>query len=220
MSTWQQWLQHPERVWVRNALFQVHFLIGAAVSLYVFVMSVSGSVLVYRNQLSTIFSLGWLVNLHANLLFGMTGRLVNGVGSVCLTLLCCTGIVIWWPGVKNWQRSLGVNWSAHLARISWDLHSALGFWCFFPVLVWGISGAYFSFPHVFDRLLLFDPEDRFTDQGLFWMSQLHFGRFGWFTELLWCGIALVPAILSFTGLFICCRRIIYNKPANPNLQSH
>src|SRR5215472_15528791 len=124
MSTWQQWLQHPERVWGRNSLFQVHLLIGAPVGLYIFVMSVSGSVLVYRNQLSTTFSLGWLVNLHANLLFGMTGRLVNGVGAVCLTLLCCTGIVIWWPGVRNWQRSLGVNWSAHLARISWDLHSA------------------------------------------------------------------------------------------------
>ena len=217
MSAWQLWLQHPERLWVRNALFQVHFWIGAVLGLYIFVMSLSGSVLVYRNQLSTTFSVGWLVNLHANLLSGTHGRFVNGVGAVCLTLLCCTGIIIWWPGVKNWPRSLAVNWSAHLARISWDLHSALGFWCFFPILVWAISGTYFSFPHVFDTLFLFDPEDRFTDQGLFWMSQFHFGRFGWFTELLWCGIGLVPATLSMTGVFICCRRIIYKKPANPNL---
>jgi uncharacterized iron-regulated membrane protein len=32
---------------------------------------------------------------------------------------------------------------AHFARISWDLHSALGFWCFVFVLVWGVSGIYF-----------------------------------------------------------------------------
>jgi len=24
MTSWQQWLEHPERVWVRHALFQTH----------------------------------------------------------------------------------------------------------------------------------------------------------------------------------------------------
>lgn len=220
MEGWQQWLQHPERIWLRNVLFQAHFWVGAAIGLYISVMSISGSVIVYRNELSRRFSVEWLVKLHANLLAGNTGRLVNGIGAICLTLLCLTGAFIWWPGIKNWRRSLAVNWRSHFARISWDLHSALGFWCFLIILVWGISGIYFSFPQPFNTLFLIDPDDKFTDEMLLWLSQLHFGRFGWFTEALWSLLGLVPAVLAFSGVFICCRRMIYKKPSNPNIQSH
>jgi uncharacterized iron-regulated membrane protein len=220
MTAWQQWLQHPERSRVRNAFFQVHLWVGAGAAAYILLMSISGSVIVYRNELSKRFSIEWLVNLHENLLAGSTGRFLNGIGAICLTLLCLTGAVIWWPGVKNWRRSLTVSWRAHFARINWDLHSAAGFWCFFFILLWGISGTYFSFPHLFDALFILDPADHFTDQGLFWLSQLHFGRFGWFTEALWSLLGLVPAVLAFSGIFICCRRMIYKKPSNPNTQSN
>ena len=219
MTAWQQWLQHPERSRVRNAFFQIHLWVGAGAAAYIFIMSLSGSVIVYRNGFSRRFSIEWLVNLHENLLAGSTGRLVNGIGAICLISLCLTGAVIWWPGVKNWRRSLTVSWRAHFARINWDLHSALGFWCFLFILLWGISGIYFSFPHLFDALFILDPADHFTDQGLFWLSELHFGRFGWFTEALWSLVGLVPAVLAFTGVFICCRRMIYKKPSNPNTQS-
>jgi len=68
--------------------------------LYILVMSVSGSIIVFRNDLesnpeSSVFRLvEWLVDLHENLLFGMTGRRVNGVGAICLTLLCLTGAIL------------------------------------------------------------------------------------------------------------------------------
>ena len=189
---------------------------GAAVSVYILFMSLSGSLLVYRNELSTRFSVEWLVNFHENLLAGPAGRLVNGVGAICVTSLCLTGAIIWWPGIKNWRRSLTVNGRSNFARINWDLHSALGFWCFLFVSVWGISAIYFSFPLLFNALFLLDPADHFTDQGLFWLTQLHFGRFGWLAQGLWSLMGLVPAVLAFTGVFICCRRVIYKKPCNPN----
>jgi len=185
MTAWQQWLDRPEKSWGRNVFFQVHLWVGAAVGAYIFLMSVSGSLIVYRNELSTRFSVEWLVNLHENLLIGSTGRSVNGIGAICLTLLCLTGAVIWWPGTKHWRRSLTVDWSAHFARINWDLHSSLGFWCFIFVMVWGLSGIYFSFPQPFNALFLLDPADRVTDEGLFRLSQMHFGRFGWFAEAVW-----------------------------------
>jgi uncharacterized iron-regulated membrane protein len=216
----QRWLQHPETLWVHRAFFQIHLWVGAAVGLYVSVMSISGSIIVYRNELSRRFSVEWLVKLHENLLSGSTGRVLNGLGAIFVTTLCLTGAVIWWPGIKHWRRSLTVNWRAHFARISWDLHSALGFWCFFFILLWGISGIYFSFPKIFNVLFLLDPADHFTDQGLFWLSELHFGRFGWFAEALWTVLGLVPAVLAFTGVFICCRRVIYKKPSNPNRPSN
>ena len=219
VTAWEQWLQHPERSWVRRALFQMHLWVGAVLSAYIFLMSVSGSVIVYRNELSRNFSIEWLVNLHANLASGPTGRLVNGIGAIGVTSLCLTGAIIWWPGIKSWRRSLSVNWKANFPRISWDLHSALGFWCFLILLIWAISGIYFSFPQPFNALFLLDPADRFTDQGLYWLSELHFGRFGWFTQALWSVLGLAPAALAFTGVFICCRRMIFKKPSNPNTQS-
>lgn len=216
MTAWQQWLQRPEKLWVRHAFFQIHYWVGMVTAAYVFLMSLSGGAIVYRNELSKKFSIEWLVNLHRNLLFGSTGRLVNGIGAISLTLICVTGAIIWWPGVKHWRRSLTVNWTAHLARIQWDLHSALGLWCFPFILIWGVSGIYFTFPQLFNALFLLDPADRVTDQGLFWLSRLHFGRFGWFTEAVWTAFALAPAVLAFTGIFICCRRMIYNESSNPN----
>jgi uncharacterized iron-regulated membrane protein len=216
---WRQWLENPEKSRAREAFFQVHYWAGMGASVYILLMSVTGSMIVFRNEVEKRFSVEWLVNLHENLLFGSTGRMVNGVGAVCLTVLCITGAIIWWPGITHWRRGLTVNWTVHFARINWDLHSALGFWCFAFVLVWGISGIYFSFPSVFEALYAIDPHDRFTTQSLFQLSQLHFGRFGWFTEALWTILGLVPAVLAFTGLFICCRRVIFKKPSNPNAPS-
>ena len=199
-------------------MFQIHFVSGALLSAYVFLMSISGSILVFRNELSSRFSLQWLVQLHTNLAFGRVGRLVNGGGAIALTALCITGAIIWWPGIQHWRRTLTVNWSAKFPRINWDLHSALGFWFFAFVLMWGVSGIYFAFPQWFDILFVVDPKDRLTDTVLYWLSELHFGRFGWFAESVWSAVGLVPALLAFTGVFICCRRMIYHKPSNPKIE--
>jgi uncharacterized iron-regulated membrane protein len=215
LNGWQRWAKQPQTLWVHNALFQLHFWIGATAGLYLSFMGITGSVIVFRNELSRWFSVEWIVRLHSNLLAGEVGRFVNGIGAISLTSLAVTGAMIWWPGMKFWRRSLTVNWRSNFPRINWDLHSALGFWAFFFVLLWGISGIYFTFPEWFSPLFLLDPADRFTDRGLLWLSQLHFGRFNLFTEALWALLGLTPAVLAFTGTFICCRRVIYKKPSNP-----
>ncbi len=53
MTAWRQWLDHPEKSWVRNIFFQVHLWVGAAVAAYILLMSVTGSLIVYRNELAT-----------------------------------------------------------------------------------------------------------------------------------------------------------------------
>ncbi len=195
--------------------------LGIGGSLYVLLMSISGSLIVFRNELektSPIAPIEWLVNLHENLLSGNIGRFVNGIGSICLILLCITGAVVWWPGIREWRRSLTVNWRAHFGRINWDLHSALGFWFFFFVLIWGISGFYFAFPDAVNGLLdfLHPGKDVANQNILSWLSLAHFGRFGWFTEALWAVFGLIPAVLSFTGIFLCCHRAIYKtSPKDP-----
>jgi uncharacterized iron-regulated membrane protein len=210
MSISRRWVEKPDSLVVRQFIFQVHLWVGAVAGVYVVLMSVSGSIAVFRNELSGRFGIESLVDLHDNLLSGERGRFVNGVGATCLTVLCLTGAVVWWPGISHWRRSLAVNWRAHFARLMWDIHSALGFWCFLFISLWGISGIYFAFPEAFNAAFgLFDPDDKFTQQVLFVFSNLHFGRFTWFTEILWAMLGLVPAILSVTGVFLCCRRMIY-----------
>lgn len=210
---WQQWIHHPQRLWLYNALFNIHYVVGAALSMYIALMSLSGSVIVYRDELSPHAE--WLVNLHTNLMAGSTGRLANGVGATCLTLLCLTGAFIWWPGIKNWRRGLTVSWKSNVSRISWDLHSALGFWFFAFLLVWAISGAYFAFPDFFNRVLPSNSPDSVNDRVLLVLSELHFGRFGRITKAIWSVADLVPAGLAFSGMFVCCRRVIFKKPSNP-----
>ena len=51
MNVWQRWVRQPQKIWLRRALFQVHLWSGIAVGLYILLMSVTGSVLVYRNEL-------------------------------------------------------------------------------------------------------------------------------------------------------------------------
>lgn len=49
LTGWQSWVRQPQALWWRRVLFQVHLWSG--LGLYVFFISVTGSVLVYRNEL-------------------------------------------------------------------------------------------------------------------------------------------------------------------------
>jgi uncharacterized iron-regulated membrane protein len=51
-SAWQRWLRHPQATTLRKAVFQVHLWSGIGLGLYVIMISVTGSVLVYRNELN------------------------------------------------------------------------------------------------------------------------------------------------------------------------
>ncbi|MGE0593507.1 MAG: PepSY-associated TM helix domain-containing protein [Vicinamibacterales bacterium] len=55
MEQWERWLRQPQTVWLRRAAFQVHLWSGLALGLYVLVLSLSGSVLVFRDQLDAWF---------------------------------------------------------------------------------------------------------------------------------------------------------------------
>ncbi len=277
LTTWQLWVRRPQRLWLRRALFQVHLWVGIGLGLYVLVISISGSLVVYRPQLSKKFSraviiltpsaarltsaqqeenarrlysgyqvdsvfesrrsdrpstivlerghnriarlfnpytgadLGdplsraqriveWLVDLHDNLLLGTTGRLLNGLAAILVTLLALTGVVLWWPGIKNWRRSLVINWKTNLSRVNWDLHSAVGIWCVLFVLLWGVSGIYFTFPQTVTRVL--------GDGVVASLVRYHFGRMGWASRPIWTILGLAPAFLFVTGALMWWNRVL------------
>ena len=293
MSAWEEWLRRPQKVWTRRVLFQVHLWTGIGAGVYIFLISVSGSAIVFRPELLRYFKreapivahssermteealknsaqqafpghqvtefwasknpdaavevwlkrggstrqrlfdpytgedLGdavthgervvmGLISFHDNLLYGDTGRTVNGFGALSLLLLCATGVVIWWPGVKTWRRSLGLHRNLNWQRFNWHLHSAIGFWTFALVLMWAVTGASLAFPRLSASLVdYFEPVDeatafpRWGDWLLGWFGRLHFGRFwGRPLKVLWVVLGLLPPLLFVTGALMWWSRVV------------
>jgi len=303
MPWWQQWIRQPQSVWLRRAIFQIHLWTGVGVGLYVLMISLTGSVLVYRNELYTavtpkpIMSTGSgprlttdqlkdaatrayprynianvgrprnprqavpillvrgrdkqerlfdpytgddvgeavtrsvrlafrLLDLHDNLLAGKTGRRVNAFGAILTTVLGLTGLIIWWPGIKNWRRGLTVHWKARWKRFTWDLHSMMGFWTVGFILVFGLTGIYLGnptpFENVADYLQPLTEENagfRVVDKVLYWFAYLHFGRFGGrfpgcgrtcnaAFKVVWAVFGFMPACLFVTGAVMWWNRVL------------
>ena len=54
MSTPNSFIVHPQRVWWRAALFQVHLWVGLILGIYVCVIAISGSVIVFQDELTRL----------------------------------------------------------------------------------------------------------------------------------------------------------------------
>jgi uncharacterized iron-regulated membrane protein len=309
-----RWLRQPQRVWLRRALFQVHLWTGLAMGLYVVVLSLSGSVLVYRVELDqwlstphaafdatatprsldalrsaaqraypdwqlTAFHEGnykarasgrpgrrapdptalavferagetkerlfnpytgadlgdnwtsgqafvaWLVRLHDELLMQQPdGQWWNGLLSLVFTVSVLTGAVVWWPGLARWKRSLGVHRGVGWRRLNWDLHSAMGFWLFLFMLMWGVSGWYLGMPEPLTNFndwisspAEFDGE-RPGDVALAWLARLHFGRWrdpdwGPWLKATWALVGVAPAAMAVTGTLMWWNRVVRRAKA-------
>ena len=301
MSIWTA-LRQPQKLWIRRALFQVHLWTGIALAIYIIVLSATGSVLVYRNEIQNLVAtpkppfdpkgtrltteqiresaqraypgwtityiserisrrapaievtfesgagdlekvakkeryfnpytgedlgdrftrgervLYWVVELHDNLLLGYDGQFWNGVGSVIVTITCLTGLVVWWPGIARWKRSLGIRWSSGWLSFNWDLHSAVGFWSFLFLLMWAVSGVYLGIPSPFTRVAeyLADPArpgEGPADIFLLWLARFHFGRWRTYPmlKIIWFVLGLVPGLMAVTGCIMWWNRVIRRR---------
>jgi uncharacterized iron-regulated membrane protein len=289
----RRWLQQPQTLRVRRALFQLHLWTGLCIGVYLAAIGISGSALVFRVELSRLFApaplvvpaagarmdedalnaaaqrahpdhkvgkiwqgkrpehaveisltrgertvvrlfdpytgadmgnavpiglrlLKWLLDLHGRLLFGDTGKVVNAAGGLLTVLLCATGFLVWWPGMKNWRRSLTLQPNVSWKRFTWRLHSAVGFWMFAFLLMWGATGVYLGYQQPFmdlvDYFEPFDPDSlemRTGDQALTWLGRAHFGRYyGVPMKVVWTVFGLAPVLLFATGALMWWNRVL------------
>lgn len=236
------WIRRPQQVRFRRAVFQVHLWSGVVLGLYVFFISLTGSVLVYRNELYVMATpeevtenvaiglrmVTTLIELHADLLAGSTGRRVNGIGAVAVLLSAVTGLIIWWPGIQRWRRSLVIRRGVGWKRLTWDMHSAMGIWSVAFIIVFAVSGIYLSFPeifHVFTDWLYADAplgtRPRLLDNALAGLAYSHFGRINGIglpcsgpglcdqaTKAVWATFGLAPAAMFVTGAIMWWNRVV------------
>jgi len=196
----------------RRATTQVHLWTGIAIGLYVLVISISGSAIVWRRELDAALCgrcephfLTWIVELHDHLLLGHVGVFWNGIGAIVVAIMCISGAVIWWPRRGQWWRRMSIRRGVSGRQFIWDLHSMLGFWMFLLIVIWVITSIYFAFPDLFAWV---------GDEVLVTMVRLHFGRaYGPVVRTLWVIFGLVPCALFITGALMW-----WNRTLRPYLQ--
>lgn len=87
--------------------------------------------------------------LHFDLMAGRTGRTVNGIGAVCILVMCASGCVIWWPGRKHVMRGFLVDVRRDTKRVIWELHRAMGIWSVAFLALFALTGLSLVFPAPF-----------------------------------------------------------------------
>jgi len=58
MSLWERWQKHPQSLWLRKAVFQVHLWTGIGLGLYVLLVCLSGSAIVFESELFSALTPG------------------------------------------------------------------------------------------------------------------------------------------------------------------
>jgi uncharacterized iron-regulated membrane protein len=149
-----------------------------------------------------------------------------------VVLLAFTGLIVWWPGIASWRRSLVLRRHVGWQRLIWDIHSAIGFWAFAFILIFGLSGIYLGNPQPFQDLAdRIEPPTaanagtRVVDQLIYWLAYLHFGRVNGIgipcggpgvcdiaTKTLWSILGLAPAAMFITGAVMWWNRVLRRKP--------
>lgn len=149
----------------------------------------------------------WFIDLHGTLLGGSVGKRINGVAALLFLVLVGSGFVLWWPGARRLLRGLRIEHDRGVRRFLFTLHGTVGALSLALLLLWGITGLYLTFPEPFsaaaDWIEPLDEESfepRFVDDVLYWIANVHFGRFGGGpTKLAWAAFGLAPVALSATG---------------------
>ncbi|MFL6635517.1 MAG: PepSY-associated TM helix domain-containing protein [Massilia sp.] len=98
--------------------------------------------------------MGFLVDLHTNLLSGEAGRSVIGWFGLATVALIVLGVWLWWPRRGRWRAALTVKWEAGPARVWLDMHKVAGALTGVFLLVIAVTGVALALPGVVTDPLL------------------------------------------------------------------
>lgn len=125
----------------KNSAFIFHTKNKLAVS----VNPYSGKITGHRNLNKDFMSV--VLNIHLNLMLGKTGKEIVRWNVLIFLILCISGLVLWWPKQKRFfKQAITIKWgSKNWKRLNWDLHSVLGFYALFVLLIISLTGIFWVF---------------------------------------------------------------------------
>ena len=85
--------------------------------------------------------------IHVELYLGKVGRQIVRWNVLIFFVMCISGLVIWWPKQKRFFRqAVRINFKTkNWKRLNWDLHSVLGFYAVFVLLIISATGLFWVF---------------------------------------------------------------------------
>jgi uncharacterized iron-regulated membrane protein len=91
--------------------------------------------------------MGFVAQLHYNLLSGETGLALNAFAGGLAIFFAITGITLWWRGKAKWKNGLRIKIRRASTRVrNYSIHSAIGFYSSLFLAIAGLSGIYFAAP--------------------------------------------------------------------------
>lgn len=124
-----------------DAAFVFHTKSQLAVSINPY----SGAIIGHRNMKADFMSV--VLDIHLNLLSGDVGKEVVRWNVLIFFLMCISGLVLWWPKQKRFlKQATSIKWKTkNWKRFNWDLHSVLGFYALFVLLIISLTGIFWVF---------------------------------------------------------------------------
>ena len=88
-----------------------------------------------------------VLDIHLHLMLGEVGEEIVRWNVLIFFVLCVSGLVLWWPKQKRFLRqALTIKWKTkNRKRLNWDLHSVLGFYVLFVLLIISLTGMFWVF---------------------------------------------------------------------------
>lgn len=88
----------------------------------------------------------WILDLHTQLQLDQMGWDIVGWSGVFLLLSVCSGLYLWWPGIKKILPALRIHLGSGLMRLLFDLHRFVGLVSASALLILAFTGFNLSFP--------------------------------------------------------------------------
>lgn len=95
----------------------------------------------------------WIYDLHYTLLLDRTGHTLMALVGMLMLLSLCSGLYLWWPRGRSWNKALGIKLRHGRARWIYDLHTLTGAYAMVVVLTISVTGIVLAKPDWFNPLI-------------------------------------------------------------------
>ena len=124
-----------------NAAYLYHMKSKKAISINPYTLQIQG----VRDLEADFFA--FILDIHLDLKLGEIGSEIIKWNVLIFLVLCISGLILWIPKQKKFlKQALIIKWrTQNWKRLNWDLHSVLGFYGLFVLIIISLTGIFWMF---------------------------------------------------------------------------